>query len=340
MSKLYVPPPASLGLLLSYKCNIECKDCIYACSPKWRGNWISQEDAGLILNQLSHVFNEIYALKTNSVGFSYGLHFTGGEPFLSFDLLLNLTQMAKELNIPKPFVETNCFWCKDDETTRDKLLKLKEAGLDGILISVNPFSIEYIPFDRIERGARISKEVFRSNALVYQEFYLNLFKKLKLKGTLPFAEFLRIVDPTHLYAFVELLPMGRAPYRLGYLYKKYPAKYFLGESCRQELTRNWHTHIDNYCNYIPGFCAGISLGDARELNLIFDGIDLGKRPVLGALSTSIGELYKMAKDYGYEDKEEGYVSKCHLCVDIRKSIVDKTSEFAELSPKEYYLNLA
>jgi hypothetical protein len=38
--------------------------------------------------------------------------------------LLSSGKKAEELNIPKPFVETNCFWCKDDETTRDRLLKL------------------------------------------------------------------------------------------------------------------------------------------------------------------------------------------------------------------------
>jgi molybdenum cofactor biosynthesis enzyme MoaA len=338
MDLLHVPQPVSVGLLLSYKCSIECRDCIYACSPKYRGDWISEEDARTILMQLSAIFNQSLNHKPQTISFNYSLHFTGGEPFLNFDLLLSLTRMAKELNIPFPFVETNCYWCRDDELTRNKLIQLKEAGLDGILISVNPFNIENIPFERMERAARISKDVFGANTIVYQEFYLDLFKKIGLKKTLPFEEFLKIVDPTHL-RYIELLPMGRTPYKLGNLYRKYPAEYFFKESCREELTRNWHTHIDNYCNYIPGFCSGISLGDSGNLKSIFCGINLSKKPILKALSAKLYDLYKIASSYGYEINKYGYISKCHLCIDMRKYIIEKTDEFTELSPRTYYLNL-
>lgn len=339
MNKLYIPPPVSLGLLLSYKCNIECRDCIYACSPKWSSNRISKKDAKIILTQLSYILNKTYPFKSSSISFSYGLHFTGGEPFLNFNLLLKLTKIAKELNIPSPFVETNCFWAKNDKVVKDKLVKLKKEGLAGILISVNPFNIEYIPFDRIDRTVKISKEIFGTNVIVYQEFYLNIFKRLKLKNTLPFEEFLKKISPEDLYGYIELLPMGRTPYRLEYLYRKYPARYFFNESCKEELTRNWHTHIDNYCNHIPGFCAGISLGNAKDLNSIFSGIDLNKKPILKALSTKMENLYKIAISLGYKENNEGYISKCHLCTDIRKYLIEKTDKFSELSPKEYYLNL-
>ena len=36
-----------------------------------------------------------------------------------------------------------------------------------------------------------------------------------------------------------------------------------------------------------GFCGGISLGDAHDLNQIFGGIDLDKRPVLKTLVIGI-----------------------------------------------------
>ena len=38
---------------------------------------------------------------------------------------------------------------------------------------------------------------------------------------------------------------------------------------------------------------------------------------------------------GYEASESGYFSKCHLCVDIRKYLVEN-GEYIELSPAEYY----
>jgi hypothetical protein len=68
--------------------------------------------------------------------------------------------MAQDLNIPSTFVETNCFWCIEDKTTKEKLMHLKDAGLKGLLISVNPFITEKVPFERTERAIRIGKEVF------------------------------------------------------------------------------------------------------------------------------------------------------------------------------------
>jgi len=74
---------------------------------------------------------------------NHGLHFTGGEPFLNFELLLKAVEIAEALRIPSTFVETNCFWCKNDDLTRERLQALKEKGLRGILISVNPFSMSF-----------------------------------------------------------------------------------------------------------------------------------------------------------------------------------------------------
>jgi len=84
----------------------------------------------------------------------------------------------------------------------------------GILVSVNPFNVEYIPFNRIERVARIGKQIFQGNLVVYQDFYMNLFKRLKVDKTISFEEFLKKVNFKDLYSYIELLPMGRAPYKL------------------------------------------------------------------------------------------------------------------------------
>lgn len=248
--------------------------------------------------------------------------------------------MAYELRIPSTFVETNCIWCIDEETTREKLTKLKDTGLNGILISVNPFILEQIPFERTQRAIKISREIFGRNLMVYQEFFHHQFKSLGLKRSLRFEDYLKINFTSLSYA--ELIPMGRVPYKLGHLYKKFPAKQFFGESCRQELTRDWHVHIDNYCNYITGYCGGISLGDARDLNtLCSEGINLEEHPILNALVTDLEMLYEFSvKEFNYREQNEGYISKCHLCVDIRKHIAQKTNEFQELNPREFYYHLS
>jgi MoaA/NifB/PqqE/SkfB family radical SAM enzyme len=211
MKKLYIPEPVSGGILLSYKCTGECKHCMYSCSPRWKADWISEEDAERILNQLAgKIVGNPFG--PDRIGINYGIHFTGGEPFLNFELLLKITQIAHELAIPSTFVETNCFWCTDDKTTREKLIQLKDAGLSGILISVNPFILEHIPFERSQRAMRLSREIFGRDVIIYQEFFYHQFKRLEIRNTLPLEEYLRI-SPDGL-RYVELLLMGRAPYKL------------------------------------------------------------------------------------------------------------------------------
>lgn len=80
------------------------------------------------------------------------------------------------------------------------------------------------------------------------------------------------------------------------------------------------------------------MGDAREPDSIRQ-IDLDERPILGALVTDLEKLYEMGKGFGCEEWSEGYISKCHLCVDIRKFIAQQTGEFEELRPREFYFYL-
>lgn len=333
MSLISVPELYSVGIFLTYKCSGACRHCLYACSPRWDADWLSLEDARIILAQLAQMLPRPFL--PGRIGVNDGLHFSGGEPFLNFDLLLQLTETAQRLGIATLFVETNGFWCTDDDKTREQLVALKEAGLDGILISANPFILERVPFERTERAARIAREVFGSNVIVYQAFFYEQFKRLGLKGTLSFDEYVKMAGSSLQY--VELFASGRAPYKLAHLYRHYPASRFFGISCRQELIRDWHVHIDNYGNFIPGYCGGLSLGDARDLRALRRGIDLDTMPVLQALLTDLKALYELGLKFGYQERE-GYVSRCHLCVDIRRHLA-RTGEFQELKPRAFYERL-
>jgi hypothetical protein len=248
--------------------------------------------------------------------------------------------MAHSFHIPSLFVETNCFWCRDDEETHHKLDRLKQAGLRGILISVNPFYAEHVPFERTERCIRISQELFGQNVAVYQQEYYLQFKQLGIQDRLPLEDYLKLVPITHLAGRVELFLMGRATSQLRDLFAAYPARRFFHEPCLAPFLRNWHNHFDNYGNVMPGYCGGISLGSWRNLDaLIEEGIDLEGHPVLRCLiAEDIEELFRFAQDFGYQESEEGYLSKCDLCLDIRKHLVSK-QDFAELSPKEFYQHL-
>jgi hypothetical protein len=339
MSRVKLPQPISGGLLLSYRCTAECRHCMYACSPKWGGDWITQEDLEGVLAQLS---GRIRASPwgDGKVSLNYGLHFTGGEPFLNFELLLEAVEIADELEIPSTFVETNCYWCSNDKVARERLNVLRGAGLKGILISVNPFYAEYVPFERTERCIAISREVFGANLMVYQLEYYQRFKQLGIRERISLEDYLGLTKKEDLRERVELFLMGRAAHRLKEFYPAYPAHTFFREPCRPPFLREWHNHFDNYGNVVPGYCGGISLGHWRNLDrLISEGIDLEARPVLGFLiAEDLGGLFHFAEDLGYREAQEGYLSNCDLCLDIRKYLVSR-EDFEELNPKEFYVHI-
>jgi hypothetical protein len=309
---------------------------MYACSPSWSGDWISQNDLERCLSELSGKIRPSPWGK-RTINLNYGLHFSGGEPFLNFDLLVQAVRIASELKIPSTFVETNCFWCSTDEITKEKLQSLKKAGLRGILISVNPFYVEYVPFERTERCIRISQEVFGTNVMVYQLEYYHRFKQLGIKERISLSDYLKRSENERLAERVELFLMGRSAYQLKDLYYSYPPERFFREPCRPPFLRDWHNHFDNYGNFIPGYCGGISLGRWQDLDeLISEGIELEEHPVLKFLiAEDMQGLLNFAMGFGYQVPQEGYVSKCHLCLDIRRYLVSR-KDYKELRPVEFY----
>jgi hypothetical protein len=312
---------------------------MYACSPKWTGDWITVDQLEQFLPQLAKVIRPSpYGRQYMSL--NHGLHFSGGEPFLNFKLLLKAVEIAETLKIPSTFVETNCFWCKNDALTRERLQTLKGKGLKGIMISVNPFYAEYVPFERTDRCIRISQDVFGPNVMVYQVEYYRLFKRLGITGKLSIDEYLKLAREESISDTVELFLMGRAAEELKSLYPGYPSKRLVNTPCQPDFLRSWHNHFDNYGNFMPGYCGGISLGSWFEMDrLLKERIDLENRPVLKYLvKEDMKGLLNFALDMGYQELSEDYVSKCHLCLDIRKYLASN-GDYDELKPGKFYEQL-
>ena len=336
MKKYKLSPSISGGLILSYKCNAACRHCMYGCSPAWDAEWISKSDLELILDRLAGKIIPS-PIGIDKISVNHGLHFSGGEPFLNYSLLLDAVKIASYLKIPSTFVETNCFWCRNDDVTIEKLQLLKQNGLKGILISVNPYYAEYVPFERTERCIRLAYEIFRENVIVYQYEYYYLFKELGIIDRISLDQYLKLVNQRNIADQVELFLMGKAVTQLADYYPKFPANIFFEQPCRPPFFRFWHNHFDNYGNLIPGYCGGISLGNWHYLGqLIEEGIDIDNCPVLESLiEDEFKNLYYFACDYGYKEDSAGYLSKCDLCLSIRKHLIKK-KKFKELQPLQFY----
>jgi hypothetical protein len=318
MARVRIPEPASAGVLLSYKCSAACRHCMYACSPAWSADWISLEDLETLLTLLAGKIRSS-PWGPAAIGLNHGLHFTGGEPFLNFDLLVEAVSMAEATGIPSTFVETNCFWCHQDTDTRSKLELLKVKGLKGILISVNPYYAEFVPFERTERCILASLEVFGRNVIVYQLEYLHRFKQLGIKERISVDDYQRLANDESLADCVELFLMGRATRELRGMYPRFPARKLVPQPCQPEFLRSWHNHFDNYLD-----------------TLVSEGLDRKEYPVLDFLiDGNMKGLLQFAQDRGYQELAAGYLSKCDLCLDIRKYLMTRGS-FAELQPVEFY----
>ncbi len=293
----------------------------------------------MTVEQIKHYLRQIRQFAPQQLG----LHLAGGEPFLNFELTLRSVELCLEVGVPLQYIETNASWCEDDDVTAYQLNLLRESGLPAILISVSPFHNEFIPFERTERAIRIAREIYGPyNVLIYTAFFYSQLQDFNPQYTMPFNRYLNTVGSEAAAAsFIQhygLIPNGRAASRLNFLFQKRPAEAVCDQNCLAELTNPEHIHIDPYGNYIAHFCTGISLGDSNDLGLLFGGIALPSRPLIETLVTSgVAGLLKLARDqFDFQPNPEGYIAKCHLCQDIRHHIVQRTDQFEELAPLEFY----
>jgi hypothetical protein len=90
-------------------------------------------------------------------------------------------------------------------------------------------------------------------------------------------------------------------------------------------------------------CSGLRLGKeaGRDLGrLLPEGVTLNDYPVLDILiNDGVRGRYAKARKAGYEPKAEGYVSPCHLCLDLRVFLSFREHAYEGLYPSFLYEEL-
>ena len=323
-----IPPLISGGVMLSYRCSNSCRHCLYRCSPKRPDEWMTLEMA-----------ERVFSALTNERMLD-SIHLAGGEATLRFDLLVDTVRLAVDMGVPLSYVETNASWCADREETREKLTKLREAGLPAILVSASMFHNEFVPFAYTRNCVEVGKEVFGYGGVIVwlpnmYRIMLQMPGENEIHSLREFCEFLGISqrDPSipDLYG---VIPGGRAPEGLRGCYKARPAEAFGSERCDAEIFSTTHFHIDLYGQLFTGFCAGLVAGTVDNLH---PKITAESFPILNRLvEKGPFDLMEMAsKDYGFTPRKDGYASKCDLCYDVRKHL-HKKGDLHELKPGDYY----
>ena len=82
----------------------------------------------------------------------------GGEPLLYPDAVYAIMTAASELNIPRRQVITNGYFSKNADKMADVAQRLAACGVNDLLLSVDAFHQETIPFDAVKQFAAEVKE--------------------------------------------------------------------------------------------------------------------------------------------------------------------------------------
>ncbi len=270
------------------------------------------------------------------------VHLTGGEPFLNYPLLLQAAQIGAELGLTC-YLETNAGWCVRQELVHERFTALRQAGLQAVLISCSPFHAEHIPPQRTLLAIQVALQVFGAGrTIVYLSEWLDQIVSFGLETTTPLARYVEACGASRagqlLWDGYGLISGGRSGYALGHLAQRQHAQIMRGETCQAELLYAHHSHFDLYGNFIPSFCGGLAVGCWGELPSLLQDFAAGRYPPLVEILLRGGPygLYELAcEEYGYTPLPEGYAGKCHLCVDVRKCLVEK-GEFQELRPTGFY----
>jgi hypothetical protein len=324
--------PIDIGLILSYKCQSACSHCLYSCGPEWQ-DWISPEDVIAAINA------------TRSWNHQYHIHFTGGEPFLNFNLLLIAVQAAYKMDIPC-YAETNAGWCMQESLVVQRFKQLKDAGLSGLVISCSPFHAEKIPPIRTFTAINVAYRIFGPHrVLIYRPEWVKIISRYGFTTTIPLEYYIRHlgIDKAgrlfwHGYG---LISGGRSGYRLGHLVDKKPAAFYQDINCEEDILYASHSHFDLYGNFISGFCGGLSSGSWHDFPGILTELQNYNLPPIMSILVAGGpyKLFEFASEqFGYLEIHDGYAGKCHLCVDIRKHL-SSSGKFEELAPAEFYDHL-
>jgi len=120
----------------------------------------------------SDTSDEIFAI-LKKLG-CHSVHIGGGEPLLQPDSIFLVLKSAKRNRMDIEYVETNASWFKDAASAETILISLMKNGVYTLLISIDPFHNEFIPFWKVKSLIEVCRKVNMSVFPWLMEFWPDL----------------------------------------------------------------------------------------------------------------------------------------------------------------------
>jgi MoaA/NifB/PqqE/SkfB family radical SAM enzyme len=246
----------------------------------------------------------------------------GGEPMLYPERAIAIFEKAHQLGIPRIDMITNGVWGKDKEKAGEWAEKLKAAGLNKVNMSVDAFHVQHIPIEYPQNAAlallKAGVEGIKWNVAVVESIDAENEYDKKTR------QILKKLEPVGLDAnFVRIMPVGRAAQNLRGYFQHTP----LDGPCEGEpLIGNTLIDPNSICVEPSGsvdVCFHLAIGNAKEtpLSRIISEYDWRKSLTIRTLvEEGPTGLLKLPEARGYKFQENDYISKCHLCTEIRKAL--------------------
>ncbi|MCL2158968.1 MAG: radical SAM protein, partial [Oscillospiraceae bacterium] len=252
------------------------------------------------------------------------VHIGGGEPFLNFEKLLKVCESARRSRVSIDYIETNGSWHADERSSSEKLQRLLEAGVDCLLVSLDPFHNEFVPYEKIKGLLGCCKKNGMGTFLWHSKFE-PIVAQLDEGSAHSLPEYERLFGDGFVESVANAYGLGYNGRALRILEKiakeKKPGEHFLKEnSCKSQIASPHHFHVDYNGDFIPPSCNGFR---ANVFELCGEGLDGEKYKYFTAVAKGgLGSFYAEAQKLGFVPCEKGYVSKCAFCFDMKKFICE------------------
>ena len=246
----------------------------------------------------------------------------GGEPMLYPSRAITAFDKARELKVPEISMLTNGTWGRNEEEADRLAERLRRSGLNELGICVDAFHQQFIPLEHPRNAAVASvragiEQVSWNVGVIESMSARNKYDKKT-------AEILTKLEPLGIEAHVHrVIPVGRALMNL----RRYFKRESLQGSCEGDpILENPLTDPETITIEPSGkvdICWNLSIGNAKErpVSRIVREYNWQDSPIIRTLVDEgpIG-LTDLAKRNGFRREKARYVNKCHLCIEVRKTL--------------------